>query len=69
MFMADIMGGGPAFIFKNYDNYLFQFYVIWILRLIINITIELTDYMMPLYLQGVIRNMHFVQSFIPKLII
>ena len=32
-------------------------------------TIELTDYMMLLYLQGVILNMLFVQSLIPKLII
>ena len=44
-----------------YVNYLFQFYVVWILRL--------TDYMMLLYLQGVILNMLFVQSVIPNLII
>ena len=31
--------------------------------------IELTDYMMLLYLQGVILNMLFVQSLIPTLII
>ena len=43
----------------------FQFYVVWILRLI-NFTIELTDHMMLLYLQGVILNMLFVQSLIPK---
>ena len=49
-------------------HYLFQFYVVWILRLI-NFTIELTDYMMLLYLQGVTLNMVFVQSLIPKLII
>ena len=49
-------------------HYLFQFYVVWILRLI-NFTIELTDYMLLLYLQGVTLNMLFVQSLIPKLII
>ena len=49
-------------------HYLFQFYVVWILRLI-NFTIELTDYMMLLYLQGIILNLLFVQSSIPKLII
>ena len=38
----------------------------WILRLI-NFTIELTDYMMLLYLQGVTLNMLFVQSLILKL--
>ena len=32
-------------------------------------TIELTDYIMLLYLQGVTLNMLFVQSLIPKLII
>ena len=42
-------------------------YVVWILRLI-NFTIELADYMMRLYLQGVTLNMLFVQSLIPKLI-
>ena len=41
---------------------------VWILRLI-NFTIELTDYTMLLYLQGVTLNMLFVQSLIPKLII
>ena len=45
-----------------------QFYVVWILRLI-NFTIELTDYMMLLYLQGVTINMLFIQSLILKLII
>ena len=40
-------------------------YIVWILRL----TVELTDYMMLLYLQSVILNMLFVQSLIPKLII
>ena len=49
-------------------SYLFQFYVVWILRLI-NFTIELTDFMMLLYLQGVTLNILFVQSLIPKLII
>ena len=49
-------------------HYLFQFYVVWILRLI-NFTIELTDYMKLLYLQDVTLNMLFVQSLIPKLII
>ena len=34
-----------------------------------NFTIEQTDYMMLLYLQGVTLNMLFVQSLIPKLII
>ena len=48
--------------------YLFQFYVVWLLRLI-NFTIEIKDYMMLFYLQGVILNMLFVQSLIPKLII
>ena len=43
-------------------------YVVWILRLI-NFMIELTDYMMLLYLQGVTLKMLFVQSLIPKLII
>ena len=43
---------------------LFQFYVVWILGLI-NVKIELTDYMMLLYLQGAIHNMLFVQSLIP----
>ena len=33
------------------------------------ITIELTDYMMLLYLQGVTLNMLFVQSLIPNLVI
>ena len=33
-----------------------------------NFTIELTDYMMLIYLQGVILNMLFVQSLIPKFI-
>ena len=44
MFMADIV------CFHILVHYLFQFYVVWILRLI-NFTIELTDYMMLLYLQ------------------
>ena len=43
-------------------------HIVWILRLM-NFTIELIDYMMLLYLQGVILNMLFVQSLIPKLII
>ena len=42
--------------------------IVWILKLI-NFTIELTDYMMLLHLQGVTLNMLFVQSLIPKLII
>ena len=49
-------------------HYLFQFYVVSMLRLI-NFTIELADYMMLLDLQCVILNMLFVQSSIPKLII
>ena len=36
---------------------------------LINFTIELTDYMMLLYFQGVTLNMLFVQSLIPKLIL
>ena len=47
----------------NHD--LFQFYVAWILRLI-SFTIELTDYMMLLYTQGVTLNKLFVQSLIPN---
>ena len=47
-------------------SYLFQFCIVWILRLI-NFTTELTDYMMLLYLQGVTLNMLFVQSLILKL--
>ena len=47
-------------------HYLFQFYVIWIRRLI-NFAIDLIDYMMLLYLQGVILNMLFVQSSIPRI--
>ena len=39
----------------------------WIPRLI-NFTIDLIDYMILLYLQGVILNMLFAQSSIPKLI-
>ena len=38
-------------------------------RRLINFTIELTYYIMLLYLQGVILQMLFVQSLIPKLII
>ena len=48
--------------------YLFQFKLVWIQRLI-NFAKELTDYMMLLYLQGIILNMLFVQSLILKLII
>ena len=56
---------GRHCILSYLSSLLFQFYVVWILRLI-NFTIELTDYMMLLYLQGVTLNMLFVQ---PKLII
>ena len=49
---------------EDFPSYSF---VVWILRLI-NFTIELTDYMMLLYLQGVTLNMLFAQSLIPKLI-
>ena len=59
MLMADIV----CFHIQVHD--LFQFYVVWILRLI-NFMIELTDYMMLLYLQGIKLNMLFVQSLIPK---
>ena len=62
MFMADIV------CIRSSVHYLFPFYVVWILRLI-NFTIELTDYMMLLYLQGVVLNMLFLQSLISKLII
>ena len=49
MFMAGIVR------FHIKVHYLFQFYVVWILRLI-NFTIELIDYMLLLYLQGVTIN-------------
>ena len=45
----------------------FKFYVVWILRLT-NFAIYLIDYMMMLYLLGVILNMLFAQTSIPKLI-
>ena len=44
-------------------------YLISIPISVLNFTIELADYMMLFYLQGVILNMLFVQSLIPKLII
>ena len=57
MFIADIV------CFHIKVHYIFQFYIVWIQRLI-NFTIELTDYMMLLYLQGVILKLLFVQSLI-----
>ena len=53
---------------KSRVNFIVQFYVVWILRLI-NVTTELIDYTMLLYLQGIILNILFVQVSIPKLII
>ena len=45
----------------------FKFYVVWILRLT-NFARYLIDYMMMLYLLGVILSMLFAQTSIPKLI-
>ena len=57
---------GDTVCFHIKIHYLLQFYVIWIRRLI-NFAIDLIDYIMLLYLQGVILNMLFGQSSIPKI--
>ena len=57
MFIVDIV------CFHILAHYLFQFYVVWILRLI-KFTIELTDYMMLLYLQGIIYTQHALRPVI-----